>query len=42
MERGLLLVPAGPEVVRLLPPLTVSAGEMEEALAILKSSLASL
>jgi acetylornithine/succinyldiaminopimelate/putrescine aminotransferase len=42
MSRGLLLVPAGPDVVRLLPPLTVSCEEIDQALAILKSSIASL
>ncbi len=39
MARGLLLVPAGPEVVRLLPPLTVSDAETDEALEILRASL---
>jgi len=42
MKRGLLLVPAGTDVVRLLPPLTVSDPEVQEALAILKSALESL
>lgn len=42
MERGLLLVPAGTDVVRLLPPLTVSSEEIALALDILKTSLASL
>jgi acetylornithine aminotransferase len=35
MEKGLLLVPAGPSVVRFVPPLIASASEVEEALAIL-------
>jgi acetylornithine/N-succinyldiaminopimelate aminotransferase len=35
MDAGLLLVPAGPSVVRFVPPLIVSAAEVEEALAIL-------
>ncbi len=36
MDAGLLLVPAGPGVVRFVPPLVVNAAEVEEALAILK------
>ena len=35
MDAGLLLVPAGPSVVRFVPPLIVSASEVEEALTIL-------
>jgi acetylornithine/N-succinyldiaminopimelate aminotransferase len=35
MEAGLLLVPAGPSVVRFVPPLIVSAPEVDEALTIL-------
>jgi acetylornithine/succinyldiaminopimelate/putrescine aminotransferase len=42
MERGLLLVPAGSEVVRLLPPLSVSDSETDEALGILRAALISL
>ncbi|WP_107923374.1 acetylornithine transaminase [Lysinibacillus parviboronicapiens] len=38
-EKGLLLVGAGPNVIRLLPPLTVSKAEIDEAIAILKSIL---
>ncbi|MCY7284409.1 MAG: aspartate aminotransferase family protein, partial [Cyanobacteria bacterium CAN_BIN43] len=34
MDKGLLLVPAGPKVVRFVPPLIVSADEVEEALSI--------
>lgn len=34
MERGLLLVPAGPKVVRFVPPLIVSAAEVDEAAGI--------
>jgi acetylornithine/N-succinyldiaminopimelate aminotransferase len=34
-ERGLLTVPAGDDVVRLLPPLVVSDAEIDEALALL-------
>jgi acetylornithine/N-succinyldiaminopimelate aminotransferase len=36
MDKGLLLVPAGTNVVRFVPPLIVSAPEVEEALAILE------
>ena len=35
MEHGLLLVPAGPHTIRLLPPLNVTTAEIDEALAIL-------
>ncbi|MFC9542861.1 acetylornithine transaminase [Lysinibacillus sp. NPDC056959] len=38
-ENGLLLVGAGPNVIRLLPPLTVSKAEIDEAIAILKTIL---
>lgn len=38
-EKGLLLVGAGPNVIRLLPPLTVSKAEIDEAVAILKTIL---
>jgi acetylornithine/N-succinyldiaminopimelate aminotransferase len=36
MDKGLLLVPAGPKVVRFVPPLIVSGAEVEEAIAILQ------
>ncbi len=39
MARGLLLPPAGPATIRLLPPLNVTAAEIDEALAILHSVL---
>jgi acetylornithine/succinyldiaminopimelate/putrescine aminotransferase len=42
MSRGLLVVPAGPDVIRLLPPLTISDEEAEQALTILKAALESL
>jgi acetylornithine/N-succinyldiaminopimelate aminotransferase len=35
MDKGLLLVPAGPKVVRFVPPLIVSGVEVEAAIAIL-------
>ena len=42
MERGLLLPPAGPHTLRLLPPLNVTESEIDEALAILKDALEGL
>ncbi len=42
MNKGLLLVPAGPKVVRFVPPLIVSAGEVDEALKIVTQAMASL
>lgn len=39
-EAGLLTVSAGAKVIRLLPPLTVSKEEIDEAVAILKAVLA--
>lgn len=38
-ENGLLLVGAGPNVIRLLPPLTVTEEEIDEAVEILKNVL---
>ncbi len=38
-EKGLLLVGAGPNVIRLLPPLTVTKEEIDEAIIILKTIL---
>ena len=38
-EAGLLTVSAGPKVIRLLPPLTVTKEEIDEAVAILKNTL---
>jgi acetylornithine/N-succinyldiaminopimelate aminotransferase len=42
MEKGLLLVPAGPKVVRFVPPLIVSSAEVEPAITILGHVLADL
>jgi len=42
IEAGLLAPPAGPETIRLLPPLNVSDAEVDEALAILHSVLSAL
>jgi predicted acetylornithine/succinylornithine family transaminase len=39
MEHGLLLPPAGPNTIRLLPPLNVTESEVDEALAIIRSVL---
>jgi acetylornithine/N-succinyldiaminopimelate aminotransferase len=39
---GLLTIPAGAQVVRLLPPLNLSASEAEEALAVIESAVAHL
>jgi acetylornithine/N-succinyldiaminopimelate aminotransferase len=39
ISKGLITVPAGPETVRLLPPLNVTDTEIDEALAILKEVL---
>ena len=38
-KQGLLLVPAGANVIRLLPPLTVSKAEIDQAVGILKNIL---
>jgi acetylornithine/N-succinyldiaminopimelate aminotransferase len=38
-ERGLLVVTAGPDVLRLLPPLVVTEAEVEEALGVLREVL---
>jgi predicted acetylornithine/succinylornithine family transaminase len=37
MDKGLLVPAAGPETIRLLPPLNVTAAEIDEALEILRS-----
>ena len=39
MQNGLLTVPAGPAVLRWLPPLNVSRGEIDEAVSILVKTL---
>ncbi len=39
LERGLLLITAGPNVIRLLPPLIVTESELAEGLAILERCL---
>lgn len=40
MERGLLLAPAGPKVLRFVPPLIVSEAEVEEATTKLEEAIA--
>ena len=40
MEEGLLLAPAGPKVLRFVPPLIVSAEEVEEAAVKLERAIA--
>jgi acetylornithine/N-succinyldiaminopimelate aminotransferase len=40
MAEGLLLVPAGPQVVRFVPPLIVNAAEIEQALQALERAIA--
>ena len=42
MNNGLLTVPAGPDTLRLLPPLNVNNEEIDEALKILKNTLDSV
>ena len=42
LEAGLLIPPAGPETIRLLPPLNVTDAEVDEALALLKGVLENL
>ena len=39
LERGLLVPPAGPETIRLVPPLTVTDAEVDEALEVVKAVL---
>ncbi|MEO0541821.1 MAG: aminotransferase class III-fold pyridoxal phosphate-dependent enzyme, partial [Cyanobacteria bacterium P01_A01_bin.105] len=42
MPQGLLLVPAGPSVVRFVPPLVVSVTDIDEALEKLSTAVSSL
>lgn len=42
MMQGLLLVPAGPKVVRFVPPLIVSAAEIDQALSAIAQAFAAL
>lgn len=40
MDKGVLVLTAGKNVIRLLPPLSISYAEMDEALAVMKTVLA--
>ncbi len=40
LERGVLLCTAGPETIRITPPLTITPGELESGLAVLEEVLA--
>lgn len=42
MEKGLLLVPAGPKVIRFVPPLIVSAEEIDRATETVEQAIAAL
>ncbi len=42
LTEGLLLIPAGAQVVRMVPPLIVSAAEVDQALALLDKALEAL
>ncbi|MBI4780615.1 MAG: aspartate aminotransferase family protein [Oscillatoriophycideae cyanobacterium NC_groundwater_1537_Pr4_S-0.65um_50_18] len=42
MAQGVLLVPAGPKVVRFVPPLIVSAAEVDEVLAAIEAAMAAI
>ena len=42
MDRGLLTVPAGDNVVRLLPPMTIGPAEIQTALTLLDEACAAL
>jgi acetylornithine/N-succinyldiaminopimelate aminotransferase len=39
IQRGLLVLTAGADVVRLLPPLVITDGEIDRGLALLKDAL---
>lgn len=39
LEKGLLVPPAGPETIRLLPPLNITADEVDQALDLIKEIL---
>lgn len=42
MSQGLLLVPAGPKVIRFVPPLIVSDQEIEQAIQVFEQAIAAL
>ncbi|MGM0902410.1 MAG: acetylornithine transaminase [Bacillota bacterium] len=39
-SKGLIVLPAGEKVIRLLPPLNITKGEIDQAISLLKSTLA--
>jgi predicted acetylornithine/succinylornithine family transaminase len=39
MRKGLLVIGAGPQVLRLVPPLNINPGEIKQAVALLKAAL---
>jgi acetylornithine aminotransferase len=39
-ERGLLVLTAGPQVIRLIPPLIITTPDLERGVAILEETLA--
>jgi acetylornithine aminotransferase len=42
MANGLLLVPAGPKVIRFVPPLIVSAEEIDQAAQAVENTIAAV
>mmetsp|Transcript_49158 Transcript_49158/g.136293 ORF Transcript_49158/g.136293 Transcript_49158/m.136293 type:complete len:88 (+) Transcript_49158:1-264(+) len=42
LEAGMLTVPAGPKVVRLVPPLVVSESQIDEAVTMLEAAITKL
>ena len=42
MAKGLLLVPAGPKVIRFVPPLIVSAEEIDQAAQAVENAIAAV
>ena len=42
MEKGLLLAPAGPKVIRFVPPLIISSEEIDQGADILEQTLKDL
>ncbi|MEO1620058.1 MAG: aspartate aminotransferase family protein [Cyanobacteria bacterium J06632_3] len=42
LKEGLLVIPAGPKVVRMVPPLIVTESDVQEALALLDKTLAQM
>ena len=42
LDQGLLVVPAGPQVVRFVPPLVIQPRHLRKAVALLERALVSL